>query len=260
MKRSVQRNRAIPLTWAAAVTVVVFSGTSAAAQEDAAMAKTVFQKRCTACHTYGKGVKVGPDLKGVTVRRKREWLLQFISSSSKMIESRDTTAVKLFSEFRRERMPDWGDELTPPQIAAILDYFAADGPEQKGPDERGALTATATEIEAGRKLFHGTAPFTYGGRACHSCHTIRGGEPIRDGNLGPELTPVYSKYQDKALTDFLKHLCSPWSSGAPSESYPTPQEGFNLKAYLAQAAGMPIPMPGSGPARDLKNSQSRISH
>jgi cytochrome c2 len=26
-------------------------------------AKKIFNQRCTACHTYGKGVKVGPDLK-----------------------------------------------------------------------------------------------------------------------------------------------------------------------------------------------------
>ena len=30
-----------------------------------------FTTRCTACHTFGKGVKVGPDLKGVTERRQR---------------------------------------------------------------------------------------------------------------------------------------------------------------------------------------------
>jgi mono/diheme cytochrome c family protein len=238
--------------------IAAFSGAAAPAQEDAAMAKTIFRKRCAACHTFGKGVKVGPDLKGVTARRTRDWLLQFISSSSKMIESRDPTAVKLFSEYRRERMPDW-DDLSVQQIADILDYFAADGPEQKGPDERGAITANASEIEAGRRLFHGAAPFTYGGRACHACHGIRGGESIRDGNLGPELTRAYSKYQDKALTDFLKHGCSPWSSGSAAERYPTAQEVFNLKAYLAQAAGIPIP-PESGAAGSPKSNQSRTSH
>ena len=27
---------------------------------DSADAKTIYRKRCTACHTFGKGVKVGP--------------------------------------------------------------------------------------------------------------------------------------------------------------------------------------------------------
>src|SRR5205085_12606993 len=37
----------------------------------------IFRKRCSACHTFGKGVKVGPDLKGVTARRQPDWLLKF---------------------------------------------------------------------------------------------------------------------------------------------------------------------------------------
>jgi protein SCO1/2 len=46
-------------------------------------AKKVFNQRCTACHTFGKGVKVGPDLKGVTARRQRPWLLKFVRSSQR---------------------------------------------------------------------------------------------------------------------------------------------------------------------------------
>src|SRR5258705_7648103 len=112
------------------------------AASDAAGAKTIFRKRCTACHTFGKGVKVGPDLKGVTERRTRDWLLHFIRSSSSTIQSGDPTATKLFREFKQERMPDW-DDLTPEQIVSILDYFALNGPEQKEPDERHATTPTA---------------------------------------------------------------------------------------------------------------------
>src|SRR5437016_785362 len=125
---------------------------SALTPSDAAGAKAIFRKRCTGCHTFGKGPKVGPDLKGVTERRDRPWLLSFIRSSSAMIRSGDRKAVTLFGQFKQERMPDWTD-LTPQQVAAILDYFAADGPAQKEPDERHASTATAGEIAAGRQLF-----------------------------------------------------------------------------------------------------------
>src|SRR5215475_7546299 len=117
-------------------------------------AKVFFRKRCMACHTYGKGIKVGPDLKGVTDRRKREWLLKFIASSSSMIQSGDPTATKLFKDFKQERMPDWSD-LSPEQITGILNYFAADGPLQKEPDERDATSATGAEIRVGKELFHG---------------------------------------------------------------------------------------------------------
>ena len=209
-----------------------------------------------ACHTFGRGVKVGPDLKGVTDRHKRDWLLSFISSSSKMIETRDPAATKLFTEFRRERMPDWSD-LSPEQIGAILDYFAANGPEQKEPDERDAATASAREIAKGRDLFHGAAVFANGGRACHTCHAAGRDERVRDGSLGPVLTHTYLKYQDKALTDFLKRLCPPWNSEEGSQNQLTPQESFDLKAYLAQEAGLPLPMAGAGGPKD---SAARLSH
>src|SRR5262245_6086993 len=105
---------------ALALAVVGSSAAPAFAGPDPAAPKLVFRKRCMACHTFGKGTKVGPDLKGVTDRRKREWLLKFISSSSSVIEAGDPVAVKLFSEFKRERMPDWSD-LSTEEIGAIVD-------------------------------------------------------------------------------------------------------------------------------------------
>src|SRR5207245_7005715 len=66
-----------------------------------AEAATIFNRRCTACHTYGKGVKVGPDLKGVTERRKRDWLVKFIYASSSSIKSGDPAATRLFAEFKQ---------------------------------------------------------------------------------------------------------------------------------------------------------------
>ena len=95
----------------------------------------IFRKRCSACHTFGKGVKVGPDLKGVTERRQRDWLLKFVRSSQTVIQSGDPTAKTLFDQFKPQKMPDWSD-LSDKQISAIMDYFAANGPEIKPADER----------------------------------------------------------------------------------------------------------------------------
>jgi mono/diheme cytochrome c family protein len=237
--------------WVVSVSVTGALAQSAFAASDAAGAKVVFRKRCTGCHTYGKGTKVGPDLKGVTERRGRPWLLSFIRSSSKMIQSGDATAVKLFSQFKRERMPDWSD-LSPQQVEAILDYFAADGPAQKEPDERHASTATAAEIDSGRKLFQGKARFAAGGRVCVTCHSIRGSDGLPGGSLGPDLTSAYFKYQDKALTDFLKRPSFVHAPAASGTEFLTPQESFDLKAYLARAAGLAIPAPATNavPAKD----------
>jgi len=214
----------------------------AAAPAVSVEAKAIFSKRCTVCHTFGKGVKVGPDLKGVTERRPREWLVRFIRTSSSVIQSGDPTATKLFRDFKQERMPDWSD-LSSDQVSAILDYFASDGPLQKEPDERDASTATADEIEMGRQLFSGVTRLNHGGRSCKTCHAIRSGESA-GGSLGPDLTGAYLKYRDAALTDFLRRPCIPREPESSASGYLTPQESFDLKAYMAKAGGLLIP---SGP-------------
>ena len=224
---------------AAAVVALVLRLPAQAGSADTSAGERIFKERCTACHTYGKGIKVGPDLKGVTQRRSRAWLLKFIGSSSTMIRLGDPTAKKLFNEYKQERMPDWSD-LSPEQIGALLDYFAADGPEKKEPSERQASTATAAEIEMGRRLFNADTPFAYGGPACVTCHVASPGERIRGGTLGPSLATTYVRYRDKALTDFFKRPCFLHDARLSTGKYLTPEESFALKAYLAKASGLEI--------------------
>ena len=197
-------------------------------------AAAIFGKRCTACHTYGKGIKVGPDLKGVNDRRKRDWLLKFIHASSAVIQSGDPTATKLFADFKQQRMPDWTD-LSDKQITDILDYIAIGGPDIKPADERHAELATAADIDRGRQLFFGDARLKNGSQACATCHSVQG-YGMRGGTLGPELTDVYLRHQDKALTEFLRKPCFQWDAGASAGPYLTAKESFALKAFLRQSA------------------------
>jgi len=203
---------------------------------DASEAKKIFTRRCTACHTYGKGTKVGPDLKGVTERRTRPWLLRFVRSSQSVIKAGDPVASELFLRFKQQRMPDWTD-LSPAQIGGLLDWLAARGPEQKEPDERDAALASAADLTYGRALFDGTTPLESGGIACASCHGLTdGGRARRGASLGPDLTGVYLIYKDRALTLFLKQPCTPRHPDHSAARYLTPRETFALKAYLRQIA------------------------
>jgi cytochrome c2 len=217
------------------------SASSAAGDDDTAAsikfsaeAAAIFNKRCTACHTFGKGIKVGPDLKGVTDRRKRDWLLKFIHASSSVIKSGDPTATALFAQFNQQRMPDWTD-LSDNQINDILQYLAIGGPDIKPADERNAELATPAEIEQGRELFFGKKPLRYGSLACSNCHSVQGGD-LRGGKLGPDLTQSYSRYQDQALTAFLKQPCFGWQRKESDSQYLTAKESFALKAFLRQAS------------------------
>jgi mono/diheme cytochrome c family protein len=152
-----------------------------------------------------------------------------------MIQSGDPVAVGLFRQFKQERMPDWVD-LTPEQVSAILDWFAASGPEQREPDERDAELATAAEVERGRQLFHGTQPQASHGLACAACHAIRDGASSSAAGLAPDLTGAYLAYRDRALTVFLKTACFPREPVRPDGGYLTPAESFLIKAYLRHTA------------------------
>jgi mono/diheme cytochrome c family protein/nitrate reductase gamma subunit len=219
---------------ALALGLSMFASTAGAAA-DAAEAKKIFNQRCTACHTFGKGVKVGPDLKGVNERRPRAWLLKFIRSSQSMIDSGDAVAVELFQQFKQQRMPDWTD-LSEEQIAAILDWLAANGPEQRPADERPAELATQSDIELGRAIFHGSTELSSGGMACASCHSLEEEGEVKGGSLGPDLTSSYADYRDRALTLFLKQPCFRRHPDSLSAAYLTPQESFAIKSYLRRVA------------------------
>ncbi|HSR98688.1 MAG TPA: respiratory nitrate reductase subunit gamma [Kofleriaceae bacterium] len=222
----------------AALVAAVFVGfglSSRSAHADAAEAKKIFTTRCTACHTFGKGVKVGPDLKGVTERRQRAWLLKFIRSSSKVIESGDEIATGLFAQFNQQRMPDWVD-LSEEQVNSILDWLGINGPEQQEPDARLAETATPVELDTGRQLFHGERKLALGGSACGTCHSIRDTSGSSGGTLAFDLTDIYSDYQDVAMTNFLKHPCTDRQPESVQPLFLTPTESFALKAYLRQCA------------------------
>jgi protein SCO1 len=82
----------------------------------------LFAKDCAACHTVGRGDKIGPDLKYVTRARGREWLERFIREPDKMREAGDPTAVALAERYK-VTMPNLylGDQ----DIAALLDYLNA---------------------------------------------------------------------------------------------------------------------------------------
>jgi cytochrome c2 len=195
-----------------------------------AKAETTFKQRCSACHTFGKGIKVGPDLKGVNERRKHDWLVRFIHQSSAVIKSGDPVATDLFAKFKQQRMPDWTD-LSEQDINDILYYLSVGGPDIKPVDEHHAATASAADQESGRKLFYGEIRFKSGVPGCATCHSVRS-SGLRGGTLGPDLSGVYLKYQDMALTSFLRHPCFPWGREVYGSHYLTAHESFFIKAFL----------------------------
>jgi protein SCO1 len=67
--------------------------------------QAMFKKLCIGCHTIGVGDKVGPDLRGVTERRERGWLVRYLRDPLGMIV-RDPIARAVAAQFPVVRMPN----------------------------------------------------------------------------------------------------------------------------------------------------------
>jgi protein SCO1/2 len=91
----------------------------------------MFSTHCGACHTIGRGDRIGPDLRGVTSTRDRAWLSRFIIEPDKVMAERDPIALSLLARYK-VRMPNLG--LTRHDAADLIEYL-----EEQG---RGAAVAT----------------------------------------------------------------------------------------------------------------------
>ncbi len=91
-------------------------------QADIDKGKELFTaKGCNACHKIGGGKLVGPDLKGVTARRDKQWIAKMISRPDIMIKE-DPTAKDLFKTHLTP-MPNQG--VSEADLAPIMSYLKA---------------------------------------------------------------------------------------------------------------------------------------
>ena len=83
--------------------------------------KELFRNNCASCHTVGKGILTGPDLKDVHNRHLEPWLLKWIKSSQTLINKKDKTAIELFEKANEIIMPD--QTLSEYEIKSVLAYI-----------------------------------------------------------------------------------------------------------------------------------------
>jgi protein SCO1/2 len=124
------RNSAIDNPQFLATTILHFFGGYGAAQPPsyakAATARIdrsayLFNSRCAACHTIGKGDRVGPDLLNVTAKRDPAWLTRYIAAPDRVLASGDPIATKLFARYKRVAMPNLS--LGPDDVKTLLSYI-----------------------------------------------------------------------------------------------------------------------------------------
>jgi len=97
----------------------------------------IFKTNCISCHTIGGGRLIGPDLEGITKKRKTDWLKKWINSSSDLIASGDADAIAIFEEYNKVAMTSFYFEDE--DMDALLAYL------ENPPIEEKKLATTATE-------------------------------------------------------------------------------------------------------------------
>lgn len=205
-----------------------------------------FKTTCSACHTVGGGKLVGPDLKGVTKKRKEQWLLKFIKGSQAFIKSGDADAKAIFAEFNIA-MPD--QNLSDAEIKGILSYIesqspaeataeapVAEEPKKEESPKAGTETAAADIISKGMHLFEGSERFVNGGAACVSCHNVNYDGLVKGGVLAKDLTNCYSRLGgDAGIMGILGAPPFPAMTVAFQDKPLTEEEIFAITAFLNKA-------------------------
>jgi protein SCO1/2 len=105
----------------------------------------LFATRCAACHTIGHGIKIGPDLNGITNTRDRAWLLHFIQKPDELLAAKDPLATALFKQYKEIRMPNV--RLGPDDTESIIRFLEAQSASKDIPTHSAAAGTSEKHVE-----------------------------------------------------------------------------------------------------------------
>lgn len=119
--------------------VLLIFGLSVSMASFAFDAAKYFKSTCSSCHTIGGGDKTGPDLAGLSKRRKVDWIVKFVNYPEGMIngdeeeagyEKPDPIAKAVYAAYKPQMMA--AQEMTKAQVQAVLKYIDAQKKQPKG--------------------------------------------------------------------------------------------------------------------------------
>ena len=211
------------------------AATSASAQE----AADFFRQNCISCHTVGGGRLTGPDLKNVTQRKEREWLVEFLQSPQAMVDKGDPYALKLQQEARGVVMPAISG-MSKDRAQALLGMLDAESKLSKSQFAGMQMSDrpfTPYDVGQGRAIFLGERGLSNTGPACISCHTVKGHGALGGGRLGPDLTRVYERLQGrKNMAAWLFAPATPTMATVFKQRALKPEEILPLVAFFEDSA------------------------
>ncbi len=90
----------------------------------------IFRTRCTNCHSltgHELAGALGPDLLGVSEKRDKQWLLDWLKAPDQMLKNKDPIAIALYKQYNNLAMPNM--RLHKEEALALLEYI--DGETQR---------------------------------------------------------------------------------------------------------------------------------
>ena len=102
--------------------------------------QVLFANRCAACHSFGKGALLGPDLMGITARRERDWLIRYLASPNEMRARKDPIALDL-AKNNKVLMPNL--KLTKKELGELIAYLEAKSVPPTKPEVQQAMVAAS---------------------------------------------------------------------------------------------------------------------
>ncbi len=213
------------------------AATAAVPAEASAMpGQAIFERTCFACHTIGEGVRVGPDLKGVTERREREWLHRWIKDPLGMAQT-DSLGKALFAEFNN--VPMAPNFLSDEEIDQVLAYVEAvgSGSVAVATEDEGPVELTETQFERGQNIYF---------NRCAGCHGT-----LRAGATGPNIQPEITTQRGTAVLKATLTHGLPGGMPAWGDAGILSPEEVDLMARYVQ---LPPPAPPQRPMNVIRAS------
>jgi copper(I)-binding protein/cytochrome oxidase Cu insertion factor (SCO1/SenC/PrrC family) len=96
----------------------------------------IYRSRCATCHSLtGKELAgaLGPDLLGVTQRREKRWLYDWLKAPDQMLNKKDPIAMAMYEKYNKLAMPNM--RLNKEEAEALLEYIDDETQRIQGPLE-----------------------------------------------------------------------------------------------------------------------------
>ena len=212
-----------------------------------------FRQNCQNCHTIGGGRLTGPDLKNVSERKDREWLIGFMMNPKTYIDRGDPYALKILQESRNVPMPVLPG-MTRERCENLLDLIDAESKLEESQFKGLQISNkpfTDADRAAGRDIFLGKQRLENGGAACISCHSMHdtpllGGGALAADRRAADLTNVYERLDGrKSLSAWLAAPGTETMQPIFKNRSLTGDEIHTLVAYFESSAGKSPAQPGS---------------